>query len=221
MSVERRRDFSLSPRPYGDRDWFGLIANPSGTINVPAPEPQDTPEQYFPWPDPAGDPGEAPAGEPAEPQHAAGAAGIPGPAAGTALTVVGNLTADPRLRSDASGSAVAVFTIASTARAFDPASRQWRDGETLFVRARIRGEAAGHAVESLARGTRVIATGFLRPASGQDGDGQDRAGAVLEVRELAVSLRWATATLSRTRPADGNIPPGRTGTGGAVPGSVP
>lgn len=31
--------FSLSPRDYGDEDaWFGLAANPTGNIDVPAPE---------------------------------------------------------------------------------------------------------------------------------------------------------------------------------------
>ena len=31
--------FSLSPRDYGDDDaWFGLAANPTGHINVPAPD---------------------------------------------------------------------------------------------------------------------------------------------------------------------------------------
>jgi single-strand DNA-binding protein len=31
--------FSLSPRDYGDEDaWFGLAANPTGNIDVQAPE---------------------------------------------------------------------------------------------------------------------------------------------------------------------------------------
>lgn len=36
MPVDR---FTLSPRRITDADWFGLEANPSGTINVPIHDP--------------------------------------------------------------------------------------------------------------------------------------------------------------------------------------
>ena len=55
----------------------------------------------------------------------------------TTITVVGNLTNDPELRFTPSGSAVANFTIASTPRTFDRTSNDWKDGETLFLRASV------------------------------------------------------------------------------------
>jgi len=55
----------------------------------------------------------------------------------TTITVIGNLTNDPELRFTPSGSAVANFTIASTPRTFDRKSNEWKDGETLFLRASV------------------------------------------------------------------------------------
>ena len=45
----------------------------------------------------------------------------------TIIAVVGNLTADPELRSTKNGRSVAGFTIASTPRTFDRQSNQWVD----------------------------------------------------------------------------------------------
>ncbi|MFK4298568.1 hypothetical protein ABH924_003739 [Arthrobacter sp. GAS37] len=44
--------FALSPRIHADREWFGLLANPSGTINVPLADPyRVTPDPAAPWHD--------------------------------------------------------------------------------------------------------------------------------------------------------------------------
>ena len=45
----------------------------------------------------------------------------------TAITLVGNLTADPELRFTQSGVPVADFTVAATPRAFDRATGEWKD----------------------------------------------------------------------------------------------
>ena len=85
----------------------------------------------------------------------------------TVITVIGNLTSDPELRFTPSGSAVANFTIASTPRAFDRQSNEWKDGETLFLRASVWREAAENVAETLTKGTRVIAQGRLKSRSYQ------------------------------------------------------
>ena len=79
----------------------------------------------------------------------------------TVITIVGNVTGDPELRFTPSGAAVANFTVASTPRAFDRQSNEWKDGETLFMRCSVWRDAAENVAESLARGTRVIVTGRL------------------------------------------------------------
>lgn len=49
----------------------------------------------------------------------------------TVITVVGNLTADPEMRTTSNGSTVANFSIASTPRVFDKQSNQWEDGQAV------------------------------------------------------------------------------------------
>jgi single-stranded DNA-binding protein len=51
-----------------------------------------------------------------------------------------------------SGSAVANFTVASTPRTFDRQTNEWKDGETLFLRASVWREAAENVAESLTKG---------------------------------------------------------------------
>jgi len=109
----------------------------------------------------------------------------------TIVTVVGNLTADPELRFAPSGAAVASFTIASTPRAFDRVAGAWTDGETLFLRCSLWRQAAQHAADGLARGTRVIACGRLRQRSYQTGDGEARTVIELQVEEIGPSIRYA------------------------------
>ena len=80
----------------------------------------------------------------------------------TAITLVGNLTADPELRFTQSGVAVAGFTVASTPRIFDRASGEWKDGDALFLRCTLWRQPAENVAETLTKGSRVIVTGRLR-----------------------------------------------------------
>ncbi|OAZ40925.1 single-stranded DNA-binding protein [Microbacterium arborescens] len=115
----------------------------------------------------------------------------------TVITVVGNLTADPELRYTQSGLPVANLTIASTPRNFDRQANEWKDGEALFLRASVWREFAEHVVASLTKGMRVVATGRLRQRSYQDREGQNRTAIELEIDEIAPSLRYATAQVTR------------------------
>lgn len=113
-------------------------------------------------------------------------------------TVVGNLTADPELRYTNGGVAVANFTIASTPRHFDKASKEWTDGETVFLRASVWREFGEHVAGSLSKGDRVIASGALRQRSYQDREGNQRTTIELDVDEMGPSLKHATADVTRT-----------------------
>ncbi|NYE95976.1 single-strand DNA-binding protein [Psychromicrobium silvestre] len=121
----------------------------------------------------------------------------------TTITVVGNLTNDPELRFTPSGSAVANFTIASTPRTFDRTSNEWKDGETLFLRASVWREAAENVAESLTKGTRVIVTGRLKSRSYETKEGEKRTVIELEVDEIGPSLRYANAKVNRTQRSGG------------------
>lgn len=121
----------------------------------------------------------------------------------TTITVVGNLTSDPELRFTPSGSAVANFTIASTPRTFDRQSSEWKDGETLFLRASVWREAAENVAETLTKGTRVVAQGRLKSRTYDTKEGEKRTVMELEVDEIGPSLRYASAKVSRTQRSGG------------------
>jgi single-strand DNA-binding protein len=121
----------------------------------------------------------------------------------TTLTLIGNLTSDPELRFTPSGAAVANFTVASTPRAFDRQSNEWKDGETLFMRCSVWREAAENVAESLTRGSRVIVTGRLKSRTYDTREGEKRTVVELEVDELGPSLRYATAKINKTQRAGG------------------
>ncbi|MEJ2865311.1 single-stranded DNA-binding protein [Actinomycetospora flava] len=116
----------------------------------------------------------------------------------TTLTIVGNLTDAPELRYLPSGAARAGLTVASTPRRFDRQSGEWTDGDALFLRAVAWGPLAEHAAESLSKGDRVVVTGRLRQRSFETAEGQRRQVIELEVDEVGVSLRYATARPQRT-----------------------
>lgn len=118
----------------------------------------------------------------------------------TPITIIGNLTADPELRfTPGSGDAVANFTVASTPRTFDRQSNEWKDGETLFMRAAAWRELGQNVAETLTKGMRVIVTGVLKSRQYETKEGEKRTVIELEVSEVGPSLRYATATVVRTQ----------------------
>lgn len=121
----------------------------------------------------------------------------------TTITVIGNLTGDPELRFNPSGSAVANFTIASTPRTFDRQSNEWKDGETLFLRSAVWKEAAENVAESLTKGMRVIVSGRLKSRTYDTKEGEKRTVMELEVDEIGPSLRYANAKVNRTQRSGG------------------
>ncbi|MFF1748013.1 single-stranded DNA-binding protein [Streptomyces mirabilis] len=116
----------------------------------------------------------------------------------TLVTVVGNLTADPELRHTNSGIPVAGFTIASTPRVFDRDRSEFVDGETLFLRCSLWRQAGENATQSLTRGMRVIVTGRIRQRTFDDKEGIRRTTVEIDAEEVAASLTYATAKVTKT-----------------------
>lgn len=115
----------------------------------------------------------------------------------TVITVVGNLTADPELRTTSSGASVCSFTIASTPRTYNRQTGQFEDGQALFMRCSAWRDLATHCVQSLAKGMRVIAQGRLQQRSYQAQDGSNRTVIELQVDEIGPSLKYATAQVQK------------------------
>lgn len=143
----------------------------------------------------------------------------------TIITVIGNLTGDPELRFTPAGAAVANFTIASTPRTFDRQTNEWKDGETLFLRASVWKEAAENVSETLTKGMRIIAQGQLKSRSYETKEGEKRTVTELEVHEIGPSLKYASAKVTRSArgsgegtanrgATDGSWTPDGAGTGG-------
>ncbi len=86
------------------------------------------------------------------------------------------------------------FTIASTPRTFDQASNEWKDGETLFLRATAWREMAENVAASLTKGSRVVVSGRLKPRTYETKTGEKRTVVELEADEVALSLRYTAAT---------------------------
>lgn len=138
----------------------------------------------------------------------------------TVITVIGNLTNDPELRFTPNGAAVASFTVASTPRTFDRASNEWKDGDTLFLRCTVWRQAAENVAESLHKGTRVVVQGRLKQRSFETREGEKRTVVELEADEVGVSLRSATAKVSKSSRSSaggggGNGSPGGNPGGGS------
>jgi single-strand DNA-binding protein len=121
----------------------------------------------------------------------------------TVITVCGNAVQDPELRFTPSGAAVAKFTVASTPRTFDKQTNEWKDGSTLFLPVSVWRQQAEHVAESVVKGCRVVIQGRLSQRSYEDREGVKRTVYELEADEVAVSLRNATAKVTKASSSGG------------------
>lgn len=126
----------------------------------------------------------------------------------TYLTVVGNLTADPVLRTTSNGGTVADLTVASTPRQFNRNTSQWEDGDALFMRCSAWDSTyspmASNIQASLAKGMRVIAHGRLVQRTYQDRDGNNRTAIELHLDEIGPALTRNTAQVTKNTNTNAN-----------------
>lgn len=121
------------------------------------------------------------------------------------ITVQGGLTAEPELRYSSGGVAIASGTIASTDRYLDKQTNEWKDGKKLFLRwSAFKDLAENIAGSHLAKGAQVTITGKLHTREYQDRDGNPRSSTELEVQDFSVSLRKATAQVTRAAATGGS-----------------
>lgn len=119
------------------------------------------------------------------------------------VTLIGNLVDDPELRFTPSGVAMAKIRLAVNRRWRDR-NQEWQE-ETSFFGGTCWREMAESVAESLQKGTRVIVTGQLEQRSWETQEGDRRSIIEIRIDEIGPSLRWATATVTRTpREGGGN-----------------
>lgn len=132
------------------------------------------------------------------------------------VTLIGNLVEDPELRFTPSGVPMAKIRMA--------VNRRWRDNngdwqeDTSFFGGTLWRDQAETAAESLEKGMRVIVTGRLEQRSWETQEGDKRSIVEIAIDEIGPSLRWATATVSKTTRSGGG---GYSGGGNTPPPPAP
>ena len=106
-----------------------------------------------------------------------------------AVSFADNLTDQPKVRYTDSGLARAMFRVAVSGR---------REQEPSFFTVIVWRDQAEHAAESLSKGSRVVVVGRLQQRAWTAEDGSARSVVEVVAEELGPSLRWATATTTRT-----------------------
>jgi single-strand DNA-binding protein len=112
------------------------------------------------------------------------------------ITFIGNLTEDPELRFTGGGTAVATLRVASNRRFTDRSGQQQE--ETTFLNVNCWRDLAENSAESLSKGDRVIVIGRVRVRSYENQQGQTVWVTEIEADEIAPSLRWARAQVTRS-----------------------
>jgi single-strand DNA-binding protein len=105
------------------------------------------------------------------------------------VSFAGNLTDDPELRHTEGRIARATLRVAVSGR---------REQEASFFTVVVWRDQAEHAAQSLSKGSRVVVVGRLQQRAWTAEDGGARQVVEVVAEELGPSLRWATATMTRT-----------------------
>ena len=100
------------------------------------------------------------------------------------VTIRGNTTEDPRLRTTAKGEPMVTVRLASTPWRWDSEQRTYIDGTTNFVTVLAFRQLATHIATSVRRGDPVIVHGVLQVAQWDQPDG--RKGTTVEVRAVSM-----------------------------------
>ncbi len=112
------------------------------------------------------------------------------------VTLVGNLVDDPELRFTPSGVAMAKVRFA-VSRRYQDRNQEWQE-ETSFFGGTCWREMAENVAESLRKGSRVIVVGRLEQRSWETQEGDKRSVVEVRIDEIGPSVRWATATVTKT-----------------------
>ena len=135
------------------------------------------------------------------------------------VTFIGNLTDDPELRHTQGGSAVVTLRLASNRRWNDRDGQQQE--ETTYLNVNCWRDLAENVAATFHKGDRAVAIGRLRVRSYENREGQTVWVTEIEADEVAPSLRWASASIQRTRGAGGGAAGAGGGGGFTSPQSVP
>ena len=118
------------------------------------------------------------------------------------ITVVGNITRDPELKFLNSGQAALRLAVAVSRRWQNRQTQEWEE-KTSFFDVQAYGPMAENVANSLQKGARVVVSGRMEQRSWETESGEKRYAFEIVADEIAPSLRWATAVVTRTPRAEG------------------
>lgn len=120
---------------------------------------------------------------------------------GNTVTLVGNITHDPELRFTNTGQATASFGLAVNRRWQNRQTQEWEEAVSFFDVV-CWGGLAENVAQSLTKGTRVVVAGRLDQRSWETDAGEKRSKVEVVADEVAPSLRWATAAITKVERSD-------------------
>ncbi len=118
------------------------------------------------------------------------------------VTLIGNVTRDPEVRFTPNGAAVAEFGLAVNRRWQNKQTNEWEE-QVSFFDCKVWQDMAEHVADSISKGTRVVVTGRLEQRSWETDSGDKRSKIEVVCDEVAPSLKWATASVTRVEKGQG------------------
>lgn len=123
------------------------------------------------------------------------------------VTVVGNVTRDPELRFTQGGMAVVNFGVAWNKKRNDG------EDEVSFFDITCFRQLAENVADSLSKGSRVVIYGTLSQRTWENQQGERRSKVEILADDVAPSLKWASAEITRNEYRDFNSESSRQGGG--------
>jgi single-strand DNA-binding protein len=117
----------------------------------------------------------------------------------TKLTATGRIITDIKTRTTADGTPATEFTMAAGERRFDQEAKEWRDGQTLFLRVKCYKKLAEKVAATLAVRDAVVVTGRVYTAK-YETDGQQRSHLELDASCIGPDLSLCQVVIDRPTP---------------------
>lgn len=119
------------------------------------------------------------------------------------ISVTGNLTRDPELRTVNSGANVVNFTVAVNRRWKNASTNEW-DEQVSFIDVSCWDDMATNIASSLSQGSRVVVSGRIEQRNWETENGDKRSKLEIRADEVSASLRWATVDIHRNERTGGS-----------------
>jgi len=120
------------------------------------------------------------------------------------VTLTGNLTKEPELRFTNNGAAALTFGLAVNRRWQNRQTQEWEEQVSFFDIVAWR-DLAENVAETVNKGDRVTVTGRLEQRTWDDKTTGDKRYKIEVIADdISISLRWATAQVTRKTSGNGN-----------------